>query len=128
MGQYVSRHLMKNEKILFQTTVHWIMYFRVAAFLTAFVPQFFEQKTTEFVITNKRIVIKRGLNTASLAEYNLTAVKSIFIKHSYLGKIFGYGKVEICTVEGISETISCLAKARQFRSAFENAAKSHKYF
>lgn len=50
-------------------------------------------KTTEFVVTNKKIIEKYGLVNVHCDEMGLNKIENITTNVSFWGRIFGYGNV-----------------------------------
>lgn len=50
-------------------------------------------KYTENGVTNKRVIHKHGIISRITDEIRLSAIESIEIKQSLLGRIFGYGNI-----------------------------------
>ena len=55
------------------------------------------QKVTNYVITNKRLIIKSGLIGADIRSIYYDQIRSAFVKVSLIGKIFGTGTILIDT-------------------------------
>ena len=47
--------------------------------------------TIEMVITNKRVICKKGIISVKTQELKTNKIESVEIKQSILGRIFGYG-------------------------------------
>jgi membrane protein YdbS with pleckstrin-like domain len=54
-----------------------------------------ERATTEFALTDKRIVIKSGLLSTQLREMPLGKVEAINVRQDILGKLFHFGSVVV---------------------------------
>ncbi|HQB28390.1 MAG TPA: hypothetical protein PLO29_05520, partial [Paludibacter sp.] len=61
MGSYVDSVLVRGERVEYQAKLHWKIYFTAKALFTLWISPIIQQKTSEFVITNKRIIMKTGL-------------------------------------------------------------------
>ncbi len=72
MGNYVNNNLIRDEKVEYETTYHWIIFFTLKSFLTLFIAPALQRWSDEFVITNKRVVIKTGLFSRKTFEMNLS--------------------------------------------------------
>ena len=57
-------------------------------------------KCREFVVTNKRIIIKYGIVSRELKEYRYEKVESCDVKQNVLGRILQYGSIIILGVGG----------------------------
>ena len=67
----------------------WIVIFFVIWALYDFLKLY----TTEMVITNKRVICRKGVISVKTEELKNTKVESIEIKKSILGRIFGYATI-----------------------------------
>lgn len=67
----------------------WIIIF----FIGWTVYDFLKLYTTEMVITNKRVICRKGIIAVKTEELKNTKIESIEIKQSILGRIFGYATI-----------------------------------
>ena len=51
--------------------------------------------TTELVLTNRRIITKRGLVARNTVEMNLSKVESLHVNQGLMGRLFDYGDVTV---------------------------------
>jgi uncharacterized membrane protein YdbT with pleckstrin-like domain len=56
---------------------------------------FVRRATTEFAVTNRRVIYKFGLIRRVTFEMNLSTVESVHVEQSILGRMLNYGQVEI---------------------------------
>ena len=61
----------------------------------AFVPAWLRRWTTEIAVTDRRIVLKRGLIRRHTVEMNMQKVESVDVDQTIVGRIFNYGNVTI---------------------------------
>lgn len=87
-------------------------------------PVLIEYRSTELVVTNRRVVAKRGFIRRRTAEIYLTRVESIDIQQTVVGRVLGYGAVMVSGVgtEGVS--LSPIAAPLAFRKAFYAATEA----
>ena len=50
---------------------------------------------TEYAITNKRVITKRGLIVRSVEEMNLGSIEGVNLGQGIFGRIFNYGSIII---------------------------------
>jgi membrane protein YdbS with pleckstrin-like domain len=50
---------------------------------------------TEIVVTDRRVILNRGLLRRHTMEMNMTRIEMVDVKQSVWGRIWGYGTVEI---------------------------------
>lgn len=115
---YVEGTLSKDEEIKEVVKLHWINYV-ITVFLILFailivcayisapnkegmgiwvclfvwwpVYDFLRLYTTEMVVTNKRVICRKGIIGVKTEELKYQKIESVEIKQSILGRIFGYG-------------------------------------
>lgn len=75
--------------------------------------------THEFVLTNKRIVIKTGLLSRNTFEVLLTKVEGIGVSQPLFGRIFGYGSIVITGTGGAKQIFRGMKKPVEFRELIE---------
>lgn len=119
MGQYVQGNLTAGEKVLYEAKLHWMIFVSLRAILTLFIAPLIDWHTSEFAITNKRIIIKVGFISRRTLEMNLAKVESVNVDQGVLGRILGYGCVTVIGTGGTKEPFHCLSDPLAFRRAFQ---------
>ena len=76
MGNYVNSSLIRDEHVVYEAKNHWIIFISISSFLTLFIAPLIENWTSEFAVTNKRVVIKLGLISRKTLEMNLSKIES----------------------------------------------------
>jgi uncharacterized membrane protein YdbT with pleckstrin-like domain len=134
---YVEANLMQGEQVVYQTTLHWLMYvwpivlavvgllmmlgvpalglvvLALAAVLAVTV--FITVRNAEFAVTNRRVIMKTGwLNRRSL-ELLLTKIESIAVDQGFAGKLWGYGTIVLSGTGGSHEPFKNIADPFEFR-------------
>jgi uncharacterized membrane protein YdbT with pleckstrin-like domain len=122
MGAYVQNNLVKNEHVVYEAKLHWITFVSLRAILTLFIAPLIDFYTSEFAITNKRIIIKVGFITRRTIEMNLVKVESVGIDQSILGRVLGYGTVKVIGTGGTHEPFSNISNPLEFRKQFQMLA------
>jgi uncharacterized membrane protein YdbT with pleckstrin-like domain len=95
----------------------------VTALLAALVCLFFllqawvVQWTTEFAVTDRRIIYKRGFINRHTAEMHMDKVESVKVDQSILGRILGYGTLRVLGIGQGIEDIRRIASPLELRSA-----------
>jgi len=56
---------------------------------------FIERRTTELVVTNRRVIAKTGLIRRKTWEINAAKVEGVEVEQGILGRILGYGTVHV---------------------------------
>ena len=72
--------------------------------------------TTECVITDMRILGKKGLIRRETIEIHLSKIEGFQVKQSILGRIFNFGSVTITGTGGLNTPFQGLANPLDFRS------------
>ncbi len=121
MGAYVEGNLVRGEAIAYEAKLHWIVFLTLRSLLTLFIAPMIERWTSEFAITNKRVIIKVGLVSRRTVEMNLSKVESVNVDQSILGRILGYGSIMVIGTGGTREGFKNIAKPLLFRKAFQEA-------
>ena len=119
MGSYVNQHLIRDESVAFETRLHWVIFFSLKSILTLTIAAWLIRWLSEYVITNRRIVIKTGFVARSTFEMNLSKIESVNVDQSVMGRILNYGSITIIGTGGTRETFHNIAKPLAFRKAFQ---------
>lgn len=138
---YVENNLMKNEKIVYQAQYHWWIFVRPVIFmifglafftsgeegsaktvgliivllsLVGLLWQFIRKKTSEFVVSNKRVVLKAGVIGQNINEVVLSKAEGMNINQGLFGRIFGFGSI-IVTSGGATNSYHTISDPLRFR-------------
>ena len=76
----------------------------------------------EFVVTNKRIIVKTGIFSRKTLEMNLNKIESVNVDQSIFGRMFGYGTITIIGTGGTRESFPDIARAVEFRKRFQEVS------
>jgi hypothetical protein len=130
---YVENNLLPNEEITYHARLHWIIYalpavvFVIAILLVLggggwiagsvlgviafvlFLPPWIKASSSEFAITNKRVLIKVGLIRRHSLELLLQKVEGIGVDQGILGRILGYGTITVAGVGGTKEAFRMIS-------------------
>lgn len=135
---YVESNLLPNEQIVYRAKLHWIIYtlpatvFVIAILvavagggiaaavvgalgLVLLVPPWIRQGSSEFAITNKRVLIKVGLIRRHSLELLLQKVEGIGVDQGISGRILGYGTITVSGVGGTKEAFRMISNPLEFR-------------
>lgn len=132
MRTYFESRLYEGETIRRVGRFHWISHLKawlwliflgiVIVGIVMFIIKQIRIHTTDFVVTDRRVMMKKGLLTADVEEITLEAIEGSHIYQSLLGRIFNYGSLRIA---GRGETEICfpiMAQPGEFRAAAEKAS------
>lgn len=120
---YIDRNLLSDERILFRTKKHPIIFFfpLLLLILCAYLSQYLSSSsilanlwwapwilvaavwgyvglnyyTSEFAVTNKRIMMREGFFTRHTNEMRLSAISQVNVDQNLIGQILGFGIVSI---------------------------------
>jgi membrane protein YdbS with pleckstrin-like domain len=146
---YVDENLLTGEQVMFRTRLHWNVYVApgllsllvfvpltwlayesqrpvvavapLAAIAVALLSAFLRRRSSEFAVTNKRVVMKTGVFQTRSAEMQLTKVESVAVNQGLTGKVLGYGDIEVTGSGGTRERFSDIGKPLEFRRALQTA-------
>jgi uncharacterized membrane protein YdbT with pleckstrin-like domain len=119
MGTYVNNHLIRDESVVFETKYHWVIFVTLRGLFTLFIGPAIDRWQSEFVITNRRIIIKTGFISRKTVEMNLSKIESVNVDQTIVGRILGYGSITIIGTGGTNETFHNISKPIDFRKAFQ---------
>lgn len=139
---YLDRNLIAGEQILFRTKKHLVIFFLpvlwvfVSCFLTYYMLQspilaklsflpwvlafiffvyvFFEYFTSEFAVTNKRVMMREGFFYRHTTEMRLATISQVNVDQSLLGQLLNYGIVSV-NAFGATDAFTLIAKPHKFQ-------------
>jgi uncharacterized membrane protein YdbT with pleckstrin-like domain len=76
-----------------------------ALFLALFFHAWFTRWITEFAVTDKRVISKRGFVWRETEEMNMDKVETVDVDQSVLGRILDYGIIRVWGTGGTNEII-----------------------
>ena len=102
---YIEKHLNAGEEILMTERFHWLWYARAWAALILFgwliiglvyfIYEMIRLVTTEFAVTDRRLIKKTGFIAANVDQMSLEAIEGASMKQGVIGRIFGFGNLDI---------------------------------
>lgn len=96
-------------------------YFTMQGLFSLFIIPLVQSYTDEFVITNKRVIVKKGLIAIWTLEMNLQKIETVNVEQSIMGRILGYGCLTLIGSGGTRESFHCIKNPIEFRKAFMEA-------
>jgi uncharacterized membrane protein YdbT with pleckstrin-like domain len=136
---YVESNLLPNEHVTYRARVHRIIYLLpvcvlIIALVVALasgswiaggvlgviglimmVPPWIRSISSEFAVTNKRVLVKVGLVRRHSLELLLQKVEGIGVDQGILGRILGYGTITVSGTGGTREAFRMIARPLEFR-------------
>jgi hypothetical protein len=149
LGSYTAATLQENEQPLHHTAIHWmalsgsiigavltlVVILPIAMFaawkdfywawLLLIIPlgilgsAIVTVRTSELVITDRRVLIKVGFIQRHTFEMFISKIGSVAVFQSMMGRLFDYGTVTIRGTGGSSESFGTIAAPLQFRDAIQ---------
>ena len=149
LGPYTTATLQANERPLYKTTIHWmvlvgpivwaslslIIILPIAMFaswkgyywgwalllipIALLLSAAIAVKTSELVITDRRVLIKVGFIQRQTFEMFISKIESVAVVQGMVGRLLNYGTVEIRGTGGSSESFATIAAPLQFRDAIQ---------
>lgn len=142
---FIEQNLTNNERIIHKGHLHWFAYaggltliaalwavamvvialnvpevwvFVVATLLALLIGYgyvWLVSKNTEYYITSKRLIVKKGIIQRNTSELRLVKCEGVMVEQSMLGRLFNYGTIKITTGEVVN-TYRFIASPIRFRT------------
>ena len=119
MGSYIEANLIRGEAVVYQAKPHWILFVSWRSLLTMGLLPLIDYWTSEFAVTNKRVIMKMGWVSRRVLELSLHKIESVNVDQSLLGRLVGYGTITVIGTGGTRETFHRIAHPLAFRKAFQ---------
>jgi uncharacterized membrane protein YdbT with pleckstrin-like domain len=137
MASYVDQNLMSGETVLYRAHVSlWalsplialglLLLPAVGLGLIPLVWAYVIYSTTEFAVTDKRLIAKKGLISRSTIEMFLDKVESLNVEQGVLGRILDFGTVTIRGTGSTTEPIEKISAPLALRKRFMEAADAYR--
>jgi uncharacterized membrane protein YdbT with pleckstrin-like domain len=102
-----------SDKALVGFTVLGVLFVVVAALLG--LARFIRLKTSEFAITDKRVLVKVGFIRRHTLELLLAKVETIGVDQGVCGRLLNYGTIIVTGTGGTKEPFRSITKPLEFR-------------
>ena len=131
---YIEKNLLNGENILYSGKMHWVVFlwpiiwliiglmlldsFGGLLILIAFgtgMASLINYTTSEFGVTNKRVIVKVGFIRRNSLEVLLNKVEGIQVNQGILGRILGYGSITVTGTGGTKDPFHKIAAPLEFR-------------
>lgn len=148
---YLDKNLLANETVLFRTRLHWKLFVApvlftilvmgpiavllavrgaplwsplpVALGLVWLLAAYVRRQSSEFAVTNKRVVIKIGVFTTRSLELLPSKVEGVTVEQNLWGKLFGFGDIVVTGSGGTKEPFAGIQSPFEFRRAIQQATE-----
>lgn len=141
---YINKNLMLDEVVVHRTTLHWILFLRPVLFLLLCILvlpspdvavlegfllliaivdgglKFVHYKTSEFGLTNRRVLLKSGLIRVTSLELYLQKIESIDVDQGIIGRLLGYGTLSVIGTGGSKKKFANVRKPLVFRRQIQS--------
>ena len=145
---YIDGNLLDGEHVVYRTRLHWLLFvipvlFTVAVLLPlawlmangtwkgfawtplsfgliVLVATFIKRQSSDFAVTNKRVMMKVGVFATHSIELLLNKIEAIAVNQSLMGRVFGYGDIAVTGSGGTRETFSRIQGPLEFRRAVQS--------
>jgi len=132
MASYVDSTLLQGEVVLYRARISlWsvahliffgILLLVVVVGLVFLVWAWIRYRTTEFAVTDRRIIAKTGLISRSTVELFLDKVEALHVDQSVWGRLLDFGTVTIHGTGTTLEPIRNISAPLELRKQFMQAA------
>lgn len=143
---YIENNLLPDEQIIYKTKLHNIIFLRPFIFLLIgillfstdivgipigtfiilflFIPMlinaFIVKATSEFIVTNKRIVIKVGWISRRVLELFNSKIEGVGVNQGILGRAFNFGTIFISGTGTSKQHFKNIVNPLEFRKQVHN--------
>ena len=83
------------------------------------IPPFVTSRSSEFGVTNKRVIVKVGVVRRRTLELLLRQVEAISVDQSIAGRMLNYGTITLTGTGGVRESFENIAHPLNFRRAIQ---------
>lgn len=145
---YIDSNLLAGETVVYRTRLHWILFIGPVLFtivvlapttwllvngtwntfawippvvaVVILIPPFIRQQSSDFAVTNKRVMMKVGVFRTRSVELLLGKIEAIAVNQSFVGRILGYGDIVVTGSGGTKEMFSHIQGPLEFRRAVQS--------
>ncbi|CCG41905.1 PH domain-containing protein [Magnetospirillum molischianum] len=89
-----------------------------------FIVRWIDLKTSEFGVTNKRVLIKIGFIRRHSLEIILNKIEGIGVNQGIIGRIFGFGTITVSGTGGSKEHFAQIDDPLEFRRQVQSRIES----
>lgn len=135
---YIDDNLLTGEQVVYRTKLHAIIFAPAAAVVVlgiliavAFsqtiglvvgvigvlmgVAALVRYNSSEFAVTNRRVIIKVGALGSRSLEVELNRIEGIDVEQTAFGRLFDYGTIGVRGIGGTEESFPAIAAPLEFR-------------
>jgi uncharacterized membrane protein YdbT with pleckstrin-like domain len=147
---YIDRNLIAGERVVYRTRLHWLLFAAPVLFivvvllplawfmangrwqdfawvplvvgLLVLLPAIVKRQSSDFAVTNKRVMMKSGVVTTRSVELLLGKIEAIAVNQGFFGRLFGYGDIVVTGSGGTREAFSHIQGPLEFRRAVQSVS------
>lgn len=131
---YVDNNLMKDEEVVYRAKLHWFIFIKpILVFLLGLlipggvgtilivvgilygITKLLDFITSEFAITNKRVIVKVGFLSRNSLETLLEKIEGIKVNQGLFGRILNFGTIIVSGTGGSRDPFKNISNPLQFR-------------
>jgi membrane protein YdbS with pleckstrin-like domain len=146
---YLDDHLLAGERIVYRAHLHWIIFgtsilvillgVALAIVLRLFDPEYWylgavlagiglllaippavRYTSSEFAVTDKRVLAKHGFIQRESIETLLSKVEAIEVDQGVIGRVMGFGSISITGTGGTEESFPMISSPLEFRRQIQS--------
>jgi uncharacterized membrane protein YdbT with pleckstrin-like domain len=129
---YLDDHLLAGERIVYRAHLHWTIFgasilvvllgIALAIVLQLFDPQYWYLGAVlaGIAVTDKRVLAKHGFIQRESIETLLSKVEAIEVDQGILGRMMGFGSVNLTGTGGTQESFPRIAQPLEFRRQIQS--------
>jgi uncharacterized membrane protein YdbT with pleckstrin-like domain len=146
---YLDDHLLTGEQIVYRARLHWIIFgwailvvlfgAALTIMLRIYQPEYWylgvalagigllvaigpaiRYTSSEFAVTDKRVLAKHGFIQRDSIETLLSKVEAIGVDQGIIGRLFGYGSITITGTGGTEELFPQISRPLEFRRQIQS--------
>jgi hypothetical protein len=141
---YIEQNLLPDEEIIYKARLHRMIFWKACALIIlgaiflliqpiiggvvifigfcALLSPAIDYATSEFGVTNKRVIIKIGFLRRKTLELLLRHVETISVDQSVAGRLLDYGSVTLTGTGGVREVFHNIATPLELRRRIQGEA------
>ena len=141
---YIESNLLPDEMIVYKAKLHSIIFWKAFALIFlgivflliqpimgaiviaigvfAIISPIIDYATSEFGVTNKRVIIKVGFLRRRTLELLLKHVEAISVDQNVTGRILGFGSITLTGTGGVREVFHNISSPLEFRRQIQGEA------
>jgi uncharacterized membrane protein YdbT with pleckstrin-like domain len=136
---YIEQNLMPGEQVVYRAKMHWVVFLWTAFWLAVGllvalggksspvgpfvigailgIMAFLNFSSSEFAVTNKRVIIKVGIIRCQSLELLLNKIEGVSVNQGILGRMLGYGTITVNGTGSTREPFKRISEPLGFRRA-----------